>query len=272
MHINVNLTIAYAHTNVAGKALRTGEIVKGWKINELAGCHFFGDSTVLLPSAAVLFIVLFLRKDSKQLARHWALLFGITGAIVCASKLAFMGWGIGIRELDFTGFSGHTALSSAFWPILLWLLCARATPALRFTAVIVGYALAGLVGYSRLMGPRTFNFWSHCRLTAGSRRQRNFSAATVTRSRHSYSTVILWQSGEHGDDPGASAEYGGEGADAISAEWDCGEDWPTGKPLPGPICISDFTDSDKRGKDEGFRKNHVVFTLYAIWNLWWKWQ
>ena len=70
---------------------------------------FFGDSTVLLPSAAVLFIVLFLRKDSKQLAWHWALLFGITGAIVCASKLAFMGWGIGIRELDFTGFSGHTA-------------------------------------------------------------------------------------------------------------------------------------------------------------------
>ncbi|EQC0102060.1 TPA: phosphatase PAP2 family protein [Klebsiella michiganensis] len=112
---------------------------------------FFGDSTVLLPSAAVLFIVLFQRKDSKQLAWHWALLFGITGAIVCASKLAFMGWGIGIRELDFTGFSGHTALSSAFWPILLWLLCARATPALRFTAVIAGYALAGLVGYSRLM-------------------------------------------------------------------------------------------------------------------------
>ena len=112
---------------------------------------FFGDSTVLLPSAAVLFIVLFQRKDSKQLAWHWALLFGITGAIVCASKLAFMGWGIGIRELDFTGFSGHTALSAAFWPILLWLLCARAIPALRFASVILGYTLAGLVGYSRLM-------------------------------------------------------------------------------------------------------------------------
>ena len=62
-----------------------------------------------------------------------------------------MGWGIGIRELDFTGFSGHTALSSAFWPILLWLLCARATPALRIASVVFGYALAGLVGYSRLV-------------------------------------------------------------------------------------------------------------------------
>ena len=112
---------------------------------------FFGDSTVLLPSAAVLFIVLFLQKDSKQVAWHWALLFGITGAIVCASKLAFMGWGIGIRELDFTGFSGHTALSTAFWPIFLWLLCVRATPAFRFSSVVLGYALAGFVGYSRLM-------------------------------------------------------------------------------------------------------------------------
>ena len=72
---------------------------------------FFGDSTVLLPSAAALFIVLMLRKTSRLLAWQWSLLFGITGAIVCASKLAFMGWGLGIRELDYTGFSGHSALS-----------------------------------------------------------------------------------------------------------------------------------------------------------------
>lgn len=56
---------------------------------------FFGDSTVLLPSAAALFIVLMLRKTSRLLAWQWSLLFGITGAIVCASKLAFMGWGLG---------------------------------------------------------------------------------------------------------------------------------------------------------------------------------
>ncbi|SVZ76387.1 PAP2 family protein [Klebsiella pneumoniae] len=71
---------------------------------------FFGDSTVLLPSAAALFIVLMLRKTSRLLAWQWSLLFGITGAIVCASKLAFMGWGLGIRKLDYTGFSGHSAL------------------------------------------------------------------------------------------------------------------------------------------------------------------
>ncbi|EQB0888061.1 TPA: phosphatase PAP2 family protein [Raoultella ornithinolytica] len=111
---------------------------------------FFGDSTVLLPSAAAVFMVLFLRRPSRQIAWQWGLLFGITGAIVSASKLAFMGWGIGIRELDFTGFSGHTALSTAFWPIFLWLLCARGSIALRRIAMVMGYLLAGLVGYSRL--------------------------------------------------------------------------------------------------------------------------
>ncbi|HHJ4621421.1 TPA: phosphatase PAP2 family protein [Raoultella ornithinolytica] len=111
---------------------------------------FFGDSTVLLPSAAAVFMVLFLRRPSRQIAWQWGLLFGITGAIVSASKLAFMGWGIGIRELDFTGFSGHTALSTAFWPIFLWLLCTRGSVALRRTAVVMRYLLAGLVGYSRL--------------------------------------------------------------------------------------------------------------------------
>lgn len=92
---------------------------------------FFGDSTVLLPSAVVLFAVLVLRKTSRTLAWQWALLFGITGTVVCISKLAFMGWGIGIREIDFTGFSGHTALSTAFWPILIWLLTSRASSSLR---------------------------------------------------------------------------------------------------------------------------------------------
>lgn len=119
---------------------------------------FFGDSTVLLPSAAVLFIVLFLRKDSKQLAWHWALLFGITGAIVCASKLAFMGWGIGIRELDFTGFSGHTALSSAFWPILIMAAVRACYTSSSFYCCHSGLC-SGRTGWLLPTdGPRTFNF------------------------------------------------------------------------------------------------------------------
>ena len=62
-----------------------------------------------------------------------------------------MGWGLGIRELDYTGFSGHSALSAAFWPIFLWLLSARFSVGLRKAAVITGYVLAAVVGYSRLV-------------------------------------------------------------------------------------------------------------------------
>lgn len=77
---------------------------------------FFDDSTVLLPSAAALFIVLMLRKTSRLLAWQWCLLFGINGAIIWASKLAFMG--LGIRELDYSGFSG--LLAAAQRPFLRW--------------------------------------------------------------------------------------------------------------------------------------------------------
>lgn len=117
---------------------------------------FFGDSTVLLPSAAALFIVLMLRKTSRLLAWQWSLLFGITGAIVCASKLAFMGWGLGFRELDYTGFSGHSALSAAFWPIFLWLLSARFSAGLQKAAVATGYILTRCGGVFTAYHPCAF--------------------------------------------------------------------------------------------------------------------
>lgn len=105
---------------------------------------------LLLPSGIIVFaILMFVCRDWKQTAQ-WALLFGGVGAIVCASKLAFMGWGIGIRELDFTGFSGHSALSASIWPVMMWLLTGRFSTAVRKTAVLSGYALALLIGYSRL--------------------------------------------------------------------------------------------------------------------------
>lgn len=112
---------------------------------------FFGDSMLLLPCAAIVFIILILSPASRKPTWQWMLLFGGVGAVVCVSKLAFMGWGIGSRHWDFTGFSGHSALSASIWPVLLWLLCGRFSSPVRRTAVIVGYLLAAVVGYSRLV-------------------------------------------------------------------------------------------------------------------------
>lgn len=109
-----------------------------------------GDSGLILPTQLVILVALLILTSSRTLALQWGILFGITGLVVCLSKLAFMGWGIGIAELNFTGFSGHSALSAAFWPVFLWLLVTAACPAMRLSAAVMGYLLAGLVGYSRL--------------------------------------------------------------------------------------------------------------------------
>ena len=111
---------------------------------------FFGDSTVILPSMVVTLVILLVSRSSRTLALQWGVLFGFTGFIVSLSKLAFMGWGIGIPALNFTGFSGHSALSMAFWPIFLWVLASAALPALRLSAALIGYLLAAFIGYSRL--------------------------------------------------------------------------------------------------------------------------
>ena len=66
---------------------------------------FFGDSTVLLPSAAALFIVLMLRKTSRLLAWQWSLLFGITGAIVCAEEHNIYG-GLGSAVSEVLAYEG----------------------------------------------------------------------------------------------------------------------------------------------------------------------
>lgn len=112
---------------------------------------FFGDSMLLLPCAAIIFIILLLSPASRKQTWEWMLLFGGVGAVVCVSKLAFMGWGIGSQKWDFTGFSGHSALSASIWPVMLWLLGGRFSSAVRRSAIVVGYLLAAMVGYSRLV-------------------------------------------------------------------------------------------------------------------------
>jgi membrane-associated phospholipid phosphatase len=69
-------------------------------------------------------------------------------AIVLLSKLAFLGWGIGIASLDFTGVSGHSLLASAILPVLFaWLPLPRHWSAF---AIVLGLALVLLVGWSRM--------------------------------------------------------------------------------------------------------------------------
>jgi hypothetical protein len=60
-----------------------------------------------------------------RLALAWCLLFGAALLLAGLSQMAFMGWGVGIRSLEFTGFSGHATRAAAVFPVALFLLLER---------------------------------------------------------------------------------------------------------------------------------------------------
>ena len=112
---------------------------------------FFGDSMLLLPCGAIIVALLLWKADTRRTSLQWLLLIGTAGGIVIVSKLAFLGWGIGSRTFDFTGFSGHSALSASIWPVMIWILTSRASRRIRIAAVAGGYLLALVIGVSRVI-------------------------------------------------------------------------------------------------------------------------
>jgi membrane-associated phospholipid phosphatase len=78
--------------------------------------------TVLLALAIGAWLV---GARSWRLALAWGLLFGGAMALAAASQMAFIGWGIGIRSLAFTGFSGHAARAAAVFPVAFFLMAER---------------------------------------------------------------------------------------------------------------------------------------------------
>ncbi|WP_281687110.1 phosphatase PAP2 family protein [Pseudomonas citronellolis] len=108
----------------------------------------FGDSSLLLPCALFIYAWLLLRRETYN-ANCWLLLFGLAAGVTLVSKLAFMGWGIGIPAWNFTGLSGHSMMAASVLPVLCSLLL-PARPAWRLAAAAGGAVLAVLVGVSRL--------------------------------------------------------------------------------------------------------------------------
>ena len=109
-----------------------------------------GDSGFLLPAGLLIALWLFLDKGSGTAALRWVLMFGTCGLIVMLSKIAFMGWGIGSAKLNFTGFSGHTALATSVWPVLSWMAMPQVAQRRRLIAALLGWCVAISIGISRL--------------------------------------------------------------------------------------------------------------------------
>lgn len=109
-----------------------------------------GEAQILLPAAALALLLLAQRQDSRAAALRWALALGLGTLVTTASKVAFLGWGLGIAALDFTGFSGH-AMYAASVEIPLLATCALTLSGCgRWAGAVLGTLLAGLIAISRV--------------------------------------------------------------------------------------------------------------------------
>ena len=115
---------------------------------------FVGDSVVLLP-AATLVLVWMLLGCAWRMAFWWSMLFGVALTLVAATKIAFIGWGLGLGHFDYTGLSGHAMRAAAVLPVLGWALQAgwptRVRARWRLLPIALGAAAGVLVAFSRVV-------------------------------------------------------------------------------------------------------------------------
>ena len=103
---------------------------------------------ILMPLALLVAWRLLRAPHSQLLALRWLLALTGAAALTTATKVAFMGWGVGSAALNFTGVSGHTMAATAVYPVLLMVLMPKAWPV--GPALGLGCLLALLVGVSRV--------------------------------------------------------------------------------------------------------------------------
>jgi membrane-associated phospholipid phosphatase len=119
-------------------------LISWWTITRL------GDSAILLPAALIIALWLLVGRAWKM-AFSWCLLFGFAMIIVIATKLAFIGWGIGSASLDFTGVSGHAARATAIFPVLFYLSLQGKPRKINSIVVVLGYLLGLVITVSRVI-------------------------------------------------------------------------------------------------------------------------
>lgn len=121
-----------------------GSRVSGWM-----SISRIGSFNVMIPIAAAVALAL-AAEGSWRTLRWWCV--SIVGVILitATSKIAFFGWGFGIRSLDFTGFSGHAALAAVVLPGAFVLALRTRSLRLRLSASLFGLIVAACVAVARV--------------------------------------------------------------------------------------------------------------------------
>ncbi|MYM66969.1 phosphatase PAP2 family protein [Pseudoduganella sp. FT55W] len=98
----------------------------------------------------VAIVVWLLAGKSWRLTAIWLGLFGAGMALVVATKMAFIGWGVGVASVEFAGFSGHAMRAAAVFPVAGFLATRSSPSHLRWLGTAAGVLLAVLIAISRV--------------------------------------------------------------------------------------------------------------------------
>lgn len=109
-----------------------------------------GEMQLMLPIAFALVAWLVWAGEGRR-AALWLAMVALAVGITTASKIAFIGWGIGSARLNFTGFSGHAMHAAAVMPLLAGSIAAGSSRWVRLGAVAFAFLLAALVALSRVV-------------------------------------------------------------------------------------------------------------------------
>lgn len=110
-----------------------------------------GEAQLLLPALLLAVLWLSRRPGGGRLAGVWLAATAAAALLTTATKVAFIGYGIGYAPLDFTGISGHAMFAAAVLPPLVLLAGGAGGVGQRRRLLIAGYGLAGAVAVSRVM-------------------------------------------------------------------------------------------------------------------------
>ena len=128
-----------------------------------------GEAQLLLPALLLATVCLARRPGGGRLAVLWLAATATAALLTTATKVAFIGYGVGYAPLDFTGISGHAMFAAAVLPPLVLLAGSAGSgagagvgtgdmagagagdAAQRRRLLVAGYLLAGAVAVSRVM-------------------------------------------------------------------------------------------------------------------------
>lgn len=121
-----------------------------------------GGTAVMIPAASAI-AALLLTCRAWRMALWWCLLFAAGLSLVAASKIAFLGWGLGILSLDFKALSGHAMLTTAIIPVMFFLLLQWASPIMRTAGILLAIVFSVIMAICLI----AFNFHSASEAIAG---------------------------------------------------------------------------------------------------------